>query len=84
MTPFVLHRSAAKRAQTQQSCHDTSPKADIQAQKKDIATYLSANAHPNFNTSLTLSDAVGKTITLKCNTNNPTALLDIAMAYLSD
>ena len=56
---------------------------DRQAQKKDIAAYLSSHVQPNHNTTLTLSDHTGKSIIIKCNTDNPAHLLDIAMTYLN-
>lgn len=57
---------------------------DLQAQKKDIAALLSNHVQPNHNTTLTLSDHTGKSIIIKCNTDNPAHLLDIAMTYLSN
>lgn len=57
---------------------------DFQAKKKDIAAYLSSHVQPNHNTTLTLSDQTGKSIIIKCNTDNPAHLLDIAMTYLSN
>jgi len=55
---------------------------DFQNKKKDIAAYLSNHVQPNHNTTLTLSDQTGKSVTIKCNTDNPAHLLDIAMDYL--
>ena len=53
-----------------------------QAQKKDIAAYLSNHIQPNHNTTVTLSDTSGKSVTLKCNTGNPAELLNLAIHYL--
>lgn len=73
--PFPTH--------TQQTCTKTQAKrTDRQTQKKDIAAYLSNHVQPNHNTTLTLSDQTGKSVTIKCNTDNPAHLLDIAMDYL--
>lgn len=67
-----------------QSCPSTSgADQEFQNKKKDIAAYLSNHIQPNHNTTLTLSDHTGKSIIIKCNTDNPAHLLDIAMTYLS-
>lgn len=68
----------------QQKCAAThSTNTDRQAQKKDIAAYLSNHVQPNHNTTLTLSDHTGKSVVIKCNTDNPAHLLDIAVTYLN-
>lgn len=56
---------------------------DLQAQKKDIAALLSNNVHPNPSTSVTLTDAAGKTVSLNCNTANAAELLDLAIGFLN-
>lgn len=52
---------------------------DLQAQKKDIAALLSNHVLPNPSTSINLSDANGKTVSLNCNADNAAELLDLAI-----
>ncbi len=56
---------------------------DLQAQKKDIAALLSNHVHPNPSTSVTLTDATGKTVSINCNTANAAELLDLAIGFLN-
>lgn len=73
--PFPTH--------TQQTCAKTQAKrTDRQAQKKGIAALLSNHTQPNHNTTVTLSDRSGKTVSINCNTDDPAQLLTLAIDYL--
>lgn len=56
---------------------------NYQAKKKDIAAYLSNHIQPNHSTTVTLSDASGKTVIINCNNSDPIELLDLAITYLT-
>lgn len=68
--------------QPQSQLHSSSS-TEYQAQKKDIAAYLSNHIQPNHNTTVTLSDTSGKTVTIRCNTDDPSQLLHVAISYLT-
>ncbi|WP_201594859.1 hypothetical protein [Psychrobacter fulvigenes] len=66
-----------------QPCSSTNAtSADFQAQKKGIAALLSNHTQPNHNTTVTLSDRSGKTVSINCNTDDPAQLLTLAIDYL--
>lgn len=63
--------------------HFSSHNPEFQAKKKDIAALLSNHVQPNAITSMTISDATGRTVSLECTTDDPAHLLDLAIGYLN-
>lgn len=66
-----------------QHCMSSSTTNNPQAQKKDLATFLSNHVHSNPSTTVTLSDPSGKTVSIESNTGDPVQLLGLAIGYLS-